>query len=317
MFLGETAAFGQSIIPANDGTGTTLTPQGNRLDIGGGKLSEDGANLFHSFQRFGLNKNQTANFISNPNIQNIFGRVVGGEASIINGLIQVSGGNSNLFLINPAGIILSATSQLNVPASFTATTANSIGFGNNLLSAIGPNNYLALTGNPTSFVFSDVTPASIVNRGNLAVKQGENLTLIGGTVTNTGQLSAPGGQINIIPVPGQSVVRISQPGFLLSVEVSSEVLNSQAETANSGSEKSTATLPEMLTGEADKVSNASDVAVNSDGTVQLTRLASQLPPPTNTTVNSPTNTTGGTAPPPTNQPINSPTNTTGGTAPPP
>jgi filamentous hemagglutinin family protein len=314
LFLGETAAFGQSIIPANDGTSTTLTPQGNRLDISGGKLSGDGVNLFHSFQRFGLNKNQTANFLSNPNIQNIFGRVVGSEASTINGLIQVSGGNSNLFLINPAGIIFSSTAQLNVPASFTAATANSIGFGNNSFSAIGLNNYLTLTGNPTIFVFSDVTPASIVNRGNLAVKQGENLTLLGGTVTNTGQLSAPGGQINIFPVPGQSVVRISQPGFLLSLEVSNKALNSQTETGSEGNEKLTATLPEMLTGETDKISNASDVTVNSDGIVQLTRLAAQLPPPTNPPT-SPTNPTGSTTPLPTNQPINSPTNPTGSTTP--
>ncbi|MCU0544159.1 MAG: CHAT domain-containing protein [Oscillatoriaceae cyanobacterium Prado104] len=319
LFLGETAAFGQSIIPANDGTGTTLTPQGNRLDISGGQLSGDGANLFHSFQRFGLNKNQTANFLSNPNIQNILGRVVGGEASTINGLIQVSGGNSNLFLINPAGIIFSNTAQLNVPASFTATTANNVGFGNNSFGSIGPNNYLALTGNPTSFAFSAVTPASIVNNGNLAVKKGENLTLLGGTVTNTGQVSAPGGQLNILSVPGQSVVRISQPGFLLSVEVSSEALNSQTETVNSEPGKSTPTLAEMLTGLADKVNNASEVAVNSDGSVQLTRSASQTlsptPPPTNTATTPPPNTAVGTAPLPTNTTTNPPPNTAVGTAP--
>lgn len=29
LFLGETAAFGQSVIPANDGTDTTIVPQGN------------------------------------------------------------------------------------------------------------------------------------------------------------------------------------------------------------------------------------------------------------------------------------------------
>ncbi|WP_293214387.1 MULTISPECIES: CHAT domain-containing protein [unclassified Microcoleus] len=281
LFLGETAAFGQSVIPANDGTGTTIVPQGNRIDISGGQLSGDGVNLFQSFQRFGLNKNQTANFISNPNIQNILGRVVGGEPSIINGSIQVSGGNSNLFLINPAGIIFGSNSQLNVPASFTATTANSMGFGNNFLNAIGSNNYLNLTGNPSSFVFSDVTPASIVNRGNLAVKPGENITLLGGRVTNTGQVTALGGTINILSVTSPSVVRISQPGYLLSIEVSSQALNSQGENPNTSSENSSATLPELLTGKGEKVNNASDVAVNSDGSVQLTRSASQTLPPNN------------------------------------
>jgi filamentous hemagglutinin family protein len=121
----------QSITPAADGAGTQVTPAGNRLDIHGGRLSGDGANLFHSFERFGLDAGQTANFLSNPAISNILGRVVGGNASIINGLIQVSGGNSNLFLINPAGIVFGANAQLNVPASFTATTATGIGFGQN------------------------------------------------------------------------------------------------------------------------------------------------------------------------------------------
>jgi filamentous hemagglutinin family protein len=269
FFLGQTATFGQSITPATDGTGTTVTPQGNRIDISGGKLSGDGANLFHSFQQFGLNENQIANFLSNPNIQNILGRIVGGDVSRINGLIKISGGNSNLFLMNPAGIVFGANAQLNVPASFTATTANSIGFGDYSFKAIGSNNYTTLLGTPSNFNFSAIEPASIVNRGNLAVKQGQNLTLLGGTVINTGKVSAPGGQINIVSVPGESVVRISQPGHLLSLEVSSEALNSQTENANGESEKSAATLPEMLTGRGGKV-NATGVAVNSDGTVQLT-----------------------------------------------
>jgi len=87
-------AQAQPITPAVDGTGTIVTPGGNRFDIEGGTLSKDGANLFHSFQQFGLDANQSANFLSNPEIRNILGRVVGGDASIINGLIQLTGGNS-------------------------------------------------------------------------------------------------------------------------------------------------------------------------------------------------------------------------------
>src|SRR4028118_84583 len=173
----------QSITPAADSAGTQVTPAGNRLDIPGGRLSGDGANLFPSFERFGLDAGQTANFLSNPSITNILGRVVGGNASIINGLIQVSGGNSNLFLINPAGIVFGANAQLNVPAAFTATTATGIGFGSNWFNAVGSNNYADLVGTPTAFAFT--TPSNqggaIINAGQLAVETGQNLTLLGGT----------------------------------------------------------------------------------------------------------------------------------------
>ncbi|MEO1340545.1 MAG: filamentous hemagglutinin N-terminal domain-containing protein [Cyanobacteria bacterium J06635_13] len=51
-------------------------------------------------------------------------------------------GDSNLLLMNQAGIIFGESAQLNVPADFTATTATGIGFGNNLwFNAVGENNY--------------------------------------------------------------------------------------------------------------------------------------------------------------------------------
>lgn len=43
----------------------------------GGSLSGNGANLFHSFEKLGLSQGQIINFISNPKIQNILGRVTG------------------------------------------------------------------------------------------------------------------------------------------------------------------------------------------------------------------------------------------------
>ena len=118
----------QSITAAQDGTNTVILPNGQRFDITGG--TQTGANLFHSFQQFGLSQGQIANFLSQPNIQNILGRVVGGDPSVINGLIQLTGGNSNLYIMNPAGVIFGSNASLNVPASFTATTANGIQVGN-------------------------------------------------------------------------------------------------------------------------------------------------------------------------------------------
>ncbi|MFP4101333.1 two-partner secretion domain-containing protein [Coleofasciculus sp.] len=101
----------QSITPASDGTGTTVDQQGNTYNINGGSLSSDETNLFHSFQEFGLDAGEIANFLANPHLNNIFGRVMGGNPSLINGLIQVTGGNANLYLMNPAGIVFGQNAQ--------------------------------------------------------------------------------------------------------------------------------------------------------------------------------------------------------------
>jgi CHAT domain-containing protein len=139
---------------------------------------------------------------------------------MIDGLIQVTGGNANLFFMNPAGIVFGANSRLNVMGDFTATTATGIGFGDNLwFNAFGDNSYETLIGNPSQFAFNWAESGSIVNAGDLAVTQGQNLTLLGGTVVNTGQITAPGGTITIAAVPGENVVRISQPGQVLSLEI--------------------------------------------------------------------------------------------------
>ena len=259
-------AAAQSIIPASDGTGTAVTAPGTglspRYDIKGGTPSRDGANLFHSFTRLNLNSGETANFISNPSIKNILGRVVGGDASLINGLIQVSGGNSNLFLMNPAGIIFGTNARLDVSGSFFATTASGIGFDSGWFNGTGANDYAALVGGPNTFAFGPQS-GSIVNAGNLAVESGQNLTLLGGTVISTGQLSAPGGQITVAAVPGGNRVRLSQNGLLLSLEVSPAA-------GVSGSEAvpfSPLSLPRLLSGPG--VAEATGITANDRGEVVL------------------------------------------------
>ncbi|MEW6491497.1 MAG: filamentous hemagglutinin N-terminal domain-containing protein, partial [Cyanobacteriota bacterium] len=259
----------QSITSAPDGTGTIINPNGNQIDITGGTLSGDNANLFHSFSQFGLSADQIANFVSNPNIRNILGRVTGGDASLINGLVQVTGGNSNLYLVNPAGIIFGNNAQLNVPASFTATTATGMGFGaGNWFNATGPNNYAALTGDPNQFAFNVSQPGSIINAGNLAVNQGQNLTLVGGNVINTGTLTTPDGTITMEAVPGSSLVRISQPGHLLSLEIN------PSDTSNSAG-ISPLSLPELITGSG--VNQTTGVAVNEVGQAVLTSSGEVVP----------------------------------------
>ncbi len=261
----------QSIVPAADGTGTLVTPTGNTITIQGGQLSGDGANLFHSFVQFGVAPDQIANFVASPALQNILSRVVGGDPSVINGLLQVTGGNPNLFLLNPAGIVFGPSASLNVPAAFTATTANGVGFGSGQwFSVLGGNDYAGLLGTPSGFAFTGDRPGAIVNLGNLSVPSGNNLTLLGGTVASTGQLAAPGGQITVAAVPGTSLVRINLPGSLLSLDI--QPLPAGAP-ANSG--PLPVSLPELLTGAG--WSNASALTVNGDGDAVLTTGARVLP----------------------------------------
>ncbi len=263
----QIAAAQSSIVPAPDGTGTTVTAPATglppRYDIKGGTPSGDGANLFHSFTQFGLNSGETANFISNPNIKNILGRVVGGDASLINGLIQVSGGNSNLYLMNPAGIIFGSNARLDVSGSFLATTASGIGFDSGWFNGTGANNYAALVGTPNTFAFGSQS-GSIVNAGDLAVGTGQSLTLVGGTVISTGQLSAPGGQITVVAVPGENLVRLSQNGLLLSLEVAP----AGGVSGSAALPFSPQTLPRLLSGPG--VSHATGITTNAQGEVVLT-----------------------------------------------
>jgi filamentous hemagglutinin family protein len=191
----------------------------NQIDIRGGKTANIG-NLFHSFQEFGLDQNQIANFEVNRDVSNVMARVVGGNPSKIYGQIKVSanGGNPTLYLMNPAGILFGPNSSLNVPGSFVATTANGIGIrGFSPFSAVGSNSTPpeVLSGAPDALIFTMKNPGAIVQAGNLAVNPGRSIVLAGGSVINIGTLKAPGGDITIAAVPGEKLVLINQQGSLL------------------------------------------------------------------------------------------------------
>jgi CHAT domain-containing protein len=258
------------ITPASDGTGTVINQNGNQFNINGGSLSGDSQNLFHSFEQFGLSEGQIANFISNSEIQNILGRVVGGNASIINGLIQVTGSNANLYLINPAGVIFGTNSSLNIPGSLTVTTATGIDFNDQTFQSLGANDYANLIGNPSGYRFDLSQAGVILNEGNLSLEPGQNLTLLGGTVINTGTLSAPGGTLTMAAVPGESLVRISQSGQLLNLEVTP--LNNGKETYAINP----LTLPELLTG-GEVQSHVNTVSINTSGEVFLNHSNTIIP----------------------------------------
>lgn len=219
VLLSATTAHAQNITGANDGVGTVVDQTGQTYDITGGSISGDGANLFHSFQDFNLTTVETANFAIDPTIQNILGRIGGGQASIINGVLQITGGSANLYLINPAGVFFGANAVLNLPASLTVTTADGVGFDQGWFPVGGDADYQALVGTPHSFVFSSIEPGSIINQGELTVGTGQHLRLLGGTVVNTGTLTAPAGEITVVAVAGEQWLRLGVEDSLLSFDL--------------------------------------------------------------------------------------------------
>lgn len=250
--------FAQSLIPAADGTGTVVTINGQTYTITGGTQSGDGANLFHSFQELGLNPHEIAQFLAQPQVQNILARVTGGNPSVIQGLIQVLGSsNPNLYIMNPAGIVLTPTATIDVPGSFMATTSDRVGFPNGEFVATGNNDVAQLNGVPQTFSFLSANPGAIVNQANLTNPNGD-IALIGGTVINLGTLETPQGQVTIAAVPDEKVLRISPAGSVLSIEIP---LTTELTTLDAAS------LPDLL--QLPTLQSASAVQVNADGTVSL------------------------------------------------
>jgi filamentous hemagglutinin family protein len=174
-------------LPLNNSSGLGL--------IDGGALR--GNNLFHSFSKFNINEAQSVYFINPAGVTNILTRVTGGSASNILGTLGV-GGNANLFLINPSGIIFGSNAQLDIQGSFVGTTAGAVKFGvQGSFSASNPETPGLLTINPSALLFNQINPQPIVSQATLT-NQGASLMLVGGDVKlDEGKLVSQAGRIEI------------------------------------------------------------------------------------------------------------------------
>jgi filamentous hemagglutinin family protein len=253
-----------------DGTANTVVgaPNNGVIDITGGTVSGGPVlNQFHSFSQFDLPQGQTAQFIPTQGvgITNILGRIGSPGASVINGVVQVQpypdGSGPNLYLMNPAGIIFGPNASLNLPASFVATTAGAIGFGNGTTAASYFNAYpvagapalstlagsAALSGGPASMIFPTGFTGSVLNLGTLAVPPGQVLGLYGNSVINAGDITSPGSYVSAFSVPSPRFLRYSQPGNPFSLEIPAG--NVTLDNPNPlGAGVTIATLPQLVTG---------------------------------------------------------------------
>ncbi|MHC5939170.1 two-partner secretion domain-containing protein [Nostoc sp.] len=237
IFCSENHALAQ-IIP--DGTlgnnSSKVTPnvniKGSAADrIDGGATR--GANLFHSFHQFNVDKLQRVYFANPTGIKNILTRVTGSNISNILGTLGVNGG-ANLFFLNPNGILFGKNARLDVAGSFVGTTANSFVFGDGLqFSATNPQTPSPLlTVNPSALLFNQIAVAPIQNNSvspagldpsgfdtfGLRVPDGQSLLLVGGDISmDGGRLNAFGGRVELGGLAAGGTVGLNMDGNNLSL----------------------------------------------------------------------------------------------------
>jgi filamentous hemagglutinin family protein len=276
--------------------GTTPTTPGTcsgSCNIGGG--IQRGGNLFHSFSEFNVDRPEATVLFLNPGVTNIFSRVTGNKPSNILGTLGVSGGNANLFLINPNGIIFGQNAKLNVGGSFVGTTANAIQFGNQGFFKASASEVPLLTVNPSALFYQSAN-RPIENRSSvngLSVPDGRSLLLVGGDVNlNGGKLKASGGRVELggLAERGEIGLNVDNNNLSLSfpentalADVSfsnGAIVDATAKTANGGGSITLNARNIGISGEGTSLlsgiergivgGQAGDITLNATGTVTVT-----------------------------------------------
>lgn len=212
-----------------DGTvGPKGNLQGSNYTIGADVGRQVDSNLFHSFGEFNVHTGESATFTGPNTIQNVIGRVTGGQVSQIDGVLRSEIPNANLYLLNPAGVLFGPNASLNVPGSFHISTADFLKLSDGgRFAARQPETSILTAAPPMAFGFLGPNPSTIrINQSSLEVPKGETLSVVGGDIevvgnSDTSSLKAPSGQINLVSVASAGEVTPSATSAGASLEVDS------------------------------------------------------------------------------------------------
>lgn len=159
-------------------------PAGGAVVAGSGSISSSGntltvtqtsATMAANWQSFNIGQGHTVNFVQPSASSVALNRVLGADVSVIQGALTANG---QVFLVNPNGVLFSPTAQVNV--------------GGLLASTLQLSTADFMAGN---YHFEGSSSAAVTNQGSIQAHQGGSIALIAARVSNTGALTAPGGQV--------------------------------------------------------------------------------------------------------------------------
>ncbi|MEM6405464.1 MAG: filamentous hemagglutinin N-terminal domain-containing protein [Pseudomonadota bacterium] len=212
-----------------DGTAGTLinwNGERNRRITGG---TAQGSNLLHSFQEFNVETGHTVDFKAEAGKQNIVSRVTGANDSWIDGKIQSTTSEVNLYLINPNGIVMGENASLDVKGAFHASTADYITLADGQRVYASPDRGVSLTvAAPEAFGFLDANVSKIqISGSQLSVADDKAISLVGGDITiDAGaKLQAAGGRVDLIGTASAGEVPLPQADVIPSLPVKSAVVH--------------------------------------------------------------------------------------------
>ena len=249
-----TAAFTASVCHS-----VVAGPEGGLIVGGSGNISQSGLNttinqntssLAIDWNSFNVNSNERVQFIQ-PNVSSIaLNRILGSNASQINGRIDANG---QIVLVNPHGVFFGQNASVNV-GSLIASGLN-----------ISPVDFM--NGN---YIFNEVigTDGAVINSGTINASLGGNVALLGKQVENSGLIAANLGSVAL--AAGRQAVLSFDGAGLLGVSVSEAVLQNELgvdpAVLNSGAIQAQAGQV-LLTGSVSQ--NVFTQAVNSSGIEQV------------------------------------------------
>ncbi len=213
LIIGIIYAVSLSAEVTFDGSlGSQLSLEGPQYEISAELGQQQGNNLFHSFEKFNLSEQESANFYGPEQISNIISRVTGGEYSHIDGTIYSDIPQASFYFINPEGILFGANASIDVDGDVYLSSANTLRFADGAeFNAENIDQTILSVAEPSAFGFLGDTPSPVRFDGSqLGVYPGNTLAVVGGNITlDQTTLGAESGKVILASVAGKGDVIFS------------------------------------------------------------------------------------------------------------